>query len=513
MTRTATSIVAVATILLSLGTRVADAGPQPLFDGKSFDGWEIRGGKATYEIEDGAVVGVSAPNTENTFLCSKARYGDFILTYEFKCDNALNSGVMIRAQAKDENTTARRDGKQRTIPAGRVHGYQVEIDPNAPKRLWTSGIYDEARRGWLFPGPKGGDPAAFTAQGKRLFKFNQWNSVRVECRGNRIRTWLNGEPRADFTDDVDAEGFIGLQVHGVGDRRDPLRVRWRNLMIEKLDANSNGSDHQSETAIRQAIASYVDAFNRHDAEAVAAHWTEDGELVTPGGVVLRGRNSLSEDFGAYFAESGNVRIELFETSIQLLSPGVAVETGVARVIVPGHAPNETEYEAVHVKTPVGWKMDSVREQAPPEPPPSNYDKLSQLEWMVGKWVNADDQSSTETSCRWTTNKNFLVRTFNVFVEDRVDFEGTQVIGWDPHVQTIRSWLFDSDGGFGVGRWSGGENQWTVQSLHVLPDGRRATSTNVYDIVDQNTVQFRTVGRQVDGELLPNVDPVTIRREN
>ena len=204
----------------------------PLFDGKTLDGWEKKGGKATFVVENGVIIGTSAPNTQNTFLCTKKEYGDFVLTYEFKCDPELNSGVQIRSHAYDRETSIEHNGKQRKIPAGRVHGYQVEIDPNKPDRMWSGGIYDEARRGWLYPGLKGGDEQEFTRTGKAGYKPGDWNKVRVECRGKRIRTWLNGYPRADFADDVDAEGFIGLQVHGVGNREDPLQVRWRNLMIQ-----------------------------------------------------------------------------------------------------------------------------------------------------------------------------------------------------------------------------------------------------------------------------------------
>jgi hypothetical protein len=181
------------------------------------------------------------------------------------------------------------------------------------------------------------------------------------------------------------------------------------------------------------------------------------------------------------------------------------------VIMPEVEPSETEYEAVHVRTAAGWKVDRVREQQLPSGPLTHYEQLRELEWMVGTWVDADEDSSIETSCRWTTNNNFLVRTFKVFIEDRVDFEGTQIIGWDPHAKTIRSWLFDSDGGFGAGRWAGKGNRWTVQTLSVLADGRRASATNIHQIVNENTVQFRSIGRQVDGELLPNIDPVKIVR--
>lgn len=209
-------------------------GFQPLFDGKTLEGWQKRGGQASYMPKDGAIVGASAPNTPNTFLCTTKEYGDFILTYEFKCDAQLNSGVQIRSHVFDKPTVYDPDGQRKTIPAGRVHGYQVEIDPNKPDRLWVGGIYDEGRRGWLFPGLNGGDESEFSKLGKAAYRPDQWNAIRVECRGSRIRTWLNGQPRADFTDDADGRGFIGLQVHGVGAETKPLQVRWKNLRIKEL---------------------------------------------------------------------------------------------------------------------------------------------------------------------------------------------------------------------------------------------------------------------------------------
>jgi uncharacterized protein (TIGR02246 family) len=265
------------------------------------------------------------------------------------------------------------------------------------------------------------------------------------------------------------------------------------------------------TAIEKAVASYVDAFNKGDAKALAAHWTGRGQFLTPSGKTLRGREQLEKEFAAYFAEAKNAKIELVGTSVEILSPSVAVERGSARVIVPEKEPSESRYEAIHVKTAEGWKIDSIREEEGPGPASSHYGQLQQLEWMIGQWVDADDAAVVDTTCRWTTNRNFLIRSFKVFIENRVDFEGTQVIGWDPAAQTIRSWVFDSDGGFGVGRWSGGDGRWTVQTLSVLPDGSRASATNIFELVDEDTVRFQSIGRQAGGELLPNIDPVVIRK--
>ncbi|MCO6043229.1 SgcJ/EcaC family oxidoreductase [Aeoliella sp. ICT_H6.2] len=263
--------------------------------------------------------------------------------------------------------------------------------------------------------------------------------------------------------------------------------------------------------VRKAIDSYVKAFNTGDAKALAAHWTEDGELVTADGTTFTGHEQLAKSFTDYFAESSDAKLELVETNVELISPSVASETGIARVVSPDGEPSETEYQVVHVKTPAGWKMDRVSERPQKTAAPSHYEQLRDLEWMIGSWINADDTGVVDVSCRWTTNQNFLVRTFRVEMGEDASFEGTQVIGWDPHSGTIRSWLFDSDGGFGVGRWTTSGGRWTVATLNVLPDGRRGSSTNVYELLDENTVRFSSVGRQVDGELLPSFEPITIVR--
>ncbi len=278
-------------------------------------------------------------------------------------------------------------------------------------------------------------------------------------------------------------------------------------------AQTEDAAQTDEMAIRAAIASYTEAFNQGDAKALAAHWSENGQLITPSGQTIKGREKLESDFAAYFKDSNNAKLELSNTDVNVLSPSVAVETGIARVIMPDSEPSDTEYEAIHIRTAEGWKIDSLREQAAAAPPPSHYDMLRDLEWMIGRWIDAAGNSTIETTCKWTRNQNFIVRSFKVFVEDQVDFEGTQVIGWDPSVKAIRSWMFDSDGGFGVGRWSSTGNRWTVTALNILPDGRRASSTNLYDILDANTVRFQAIGRQVDGQLLPNIGPVEIVRSN
>jgi hypothetical protein len=222
--------------LLALGwhgsapVRSADDVWVNLFNGKDLDGWIQRGGKAKYRVENGQIVGQAVPKTANSFLCTRRDYSDFILELEFKVDPELNSGVQIRSQCFDTPRTIEVKGKKHTIPAGIVHGYQAEIDPS--KRAWTGGIYDESRRGWL-------NDLDNNQPARRAFKQNQWNKFHIECRGDSIKTWLNGVAAADLKDALTPSGFIALQVHGVGAKADPLEVRFRNIRLKDLKMTSN----------------------------------------------------------------------------------------------------------------------------------------------------------------------------------------------------------------------------------------------------------------------------------
>jgi hypothetical protein len=198
-----------------------------LFDGKTLEGWEQHSGKAPYKVEDGAIVGTTRADTDNSFLCTKKKYGDFILELEFKVHPEMNSGVQFRSEYYEKETTVEINGKPRKFPADRVFGYQYEIDPSA--RAYTGGIYDEARRGWLFD-LKNNEAA------RKAFKQNEWNKIRIECKGDSIKTWLNEVPAADLKDSLTKEGLIGLQVHGIGKKAEKAgeEVRWRNIRIKEL---------------------------------------------------------------------------------------------------------------------------------------------------------------------------------------------------------------------------------------------------------------------------------------
>lgn len=224
-------------VAVAMSASAANEAWVDLFDGTSLDGWEQKNGSAQYSVEEGAIVGTTVPGSPNSFLCTTKEYGDFILELDFNVDEALNSGVQIRSESKPD------------YKDGRVHGYQVEIDPGQTKmydkdppnkrangeivpkgtepRRWTGGIYDEARRGWL-------NDLTENEAARNAFKPGEWNHFRIEAKGDSIRTWINGVPAADLHDAMTLKGFIGLQVHS-SSSMEPLQVRWKNIRIQELD--------------------------------------------------------------------------------------------------------------------------------------------------------------------------------------------------------------------------------------------------------------------------------------
>lgn len=210
MKRTRWAALALALALSAATAWAEDKCCVSLFDGKTLEGWTQRNGLATYQVEDGAIVGRTAKNSPNSFLCSNKAYCDFDLTFDVKVDPGLNSGVQVRSRSsKDYNNE-------------RVHGPQVEIEVAPGESAY---IYGEATgRGWLSP----------NQDIKDAYKNDQWNTFRVLAVGPRIQTWINGKAVEDLTDEASSQcGFIGLQVHGVGDRG-PFEVRWRNIKIKDL---------------------------------------------------------------------------------------------------------------------------------------------------------------------------------------------------------------------------------------------------------------------------------------
>jgi hypothetical protein len=193
-----------------------------LFNGENLEGWIQKNGTATYRVEDGAIVGLTTPGSPNSFLCTEKEYGNFELEFEVKLmNNELNSGVQIRSQTREPE-----DGAE----FGRVNGPQVEIEASGENGSEAGYVYGEQIGGWMTPEDK--------LVPHKTFKDQEWNSYRIVANGPRIQVWINGEQISDLVDEAKFEthptGFIGLQVHDVGDGG-PFEVLWKDIKIKELE--------------------------------------------------------------------------------------------------------------------------------------------------------------------------------------------------------------------------------------------------------------------------------------
>ena len=270
--------------------------------------------------------------------------------------------------------------------------------------------------------------------------------------------------------------------------------------------------HDDRAMIEKSVASYVAAFNAQDAKALSAHWSPEGVYISRlSGSRVTGREALVAEFTALFEEVKDMRLEVATESIDFVSPNVAIEQGSATVVRPKESPTMSTYSVVYVRRDGKWLIDRVSEKEVVEPP-SHYEQLKCLEWMIGSWVDQDGEGTVATECHWARNNNFIIRSFNISIDGALDMAGMQVIGWDPARKQIRSWVFDSDGGFNEGVWQQQKQNWIVRCKATLPDGRVANSDSIMKPLDEDRFTWQQVNRFVDGEMLPNLEEVVIERE-
>ncbi|MDE0961417.1 MAG: DUF1080 domain-containing protein [Planctomycetota bacterium] len=232
---------------------------ESLMPPEDLSGWKIVGGSATYRIEDSQLIGQSSAGSPNTWLVTERNFGDFELEYEFLCDPSLNSGVQIRSEAN----------------GAMARGFQVEIDvDDKRKRFWSAGLYEEGDRGWI-------DDLSDNPEARAAHKPHDWNHVRIVAVGAHLQTWLNGVPAAEVFDTRRLSGFIGLQVHGVGQRQDsPLEIRWRGLRVRDLGSHRwallnppTDSGWVETITLPEACSTFrIELTTEKDAPPVAIHW-------------------------------------------------------------------------------------------------------------------------------------------------------------------------------------------------------------------------------------------------
>jgi uncharacterized protein (TIGR02246 family) len=265
-------------------------------------------------------------------------------------------------------------------------------------------------------------------------------------------------------------------------------------------------------AVQQALRTYTETFNKHDAAALAALWSptgfhEDRET----GQRLEGRAAIQADLAALFKKTPGIQLGVHGDGVRFISPDVAKVNGAAMVNTPGEEPRETGFSALFIRQRGKWLLDTAEETDTASSAAPGA-ALKELEWLVGTWKDQSDNVSVETSVRWAPGGAFLIWAYSIKTNDEEKpHEGSQVIGWDPRTKQIRSRTFESDGSFGEGTWSRSGNEWIVRLTYTSADGELATGTQVITKINNNRFNVQFVGLDVDGVPLPSLDPVTVVR--
>jgi uncharacterized protein (TIGR02246 family) len=267
-----------------------------------------------------------------------------------------------------------------------------------------------------------------------------------------------------------------------------------------------------ERAIRTIAETFRSAYNAGDAKVVAALFTEDAEMIDELGERIKGRSAIQNFFYSLFQARKGAKIEILTDSISFLSPDVAKEEGHTRVKPAESEAPETirRYSLLFVKQGGKWLYSSVREED--EPTLAHEQRIKELEWLVGDWVDETSDSTVHVTCQWSRDKNYLLRDFTIHVQGQPVMTVDERIGWDPLRKQIRSWVFDSEGGYSDGYWTRDGNQWFIKSTGVLPDGRTASATQILTRAGTNTARWASIHRTVGGQVVPNLQEyVMVRR--
>jgi uncharacterized protein (TIGR02246 family) len=277
------------------------------------------------------------------------------------------------------------------------------------------------------------------------------------------------------------------------------------------DAPSSNMDNER-SAIERAIELYVAAFNVQDAKAMAQFWSPDGVYISKlSGERVVGREAIATALAEIFAAEGKRQLEVSTESIEFISPNVALERGTSAVECPDQSTLKTTYRGIYVRRDGKWLIDRITEDESP-PDDSRYQQLRELEWIIGDWMDQAGDDTIRIVCEWTKNRNYISRAYAVNVDGQINSSGLQIIGWDPRQKQIRSWLFDSNGGFVEGTWSQKGDRWFVQSVATLADGSAGSFTSIFRPLDQDNYSWQKVHRVVDGEIVPNIDEVVVVRQ-
>lgn len=270
-------------------------------------------------------------------------------------------------------------------------------------------------------------------------------------------------------------------------------------------------EKSQDLVIIESLQGLAKAFNKHDAGEVAAYWAKNGvHTDSDSGATTEGREAIAKMYADTFAAHEGAKLAISVGKVRFITPEVAAVDGLADVTNSAGENSTSSFTAVVVKHDGKWLLDSARETAAPVAPfPGDY--LAPLEWLVGDWVDAGAGAQVKSTVRWSAKKAFLIRSYSITREDQVAHEGTQIFGWDPRHEVIRTWVFGSDGGFAEGRVQVDGDRLAIKLVGTTAAGQESSGTQIIVRLNDDAFVTQIVGREIDGEAQPTLDPVEVIR--
>jgi uncharacterized protein (TIGR02246 family) len=279
---------------------------------------------------------------------------------------------------------------------------------------------------------------------------------------------------------------------------------------QQTRSSAVGNPSADEEQIRKAVVAFVELYNAHKAAELAELFAHDARVVYRDGTEENGHEEIKHSFEEAFKANPKTAVSVVVDSIRFLTPDVAVEEGATMTFPDGETlTSRGHYTVLHLRKDRRWLMQSVR--VVEEESLSAYGELASLEWLVGEWIDEGSDEDIHTKFRWDENKSFLLEEFQVVRRGEVILKGTQRIGWDPQVKQVRSWTFDSAGGFGEGSWIAAGDDWICKAKGVRPDGTSASATRRLTRAAEDRVIWTSTDRLLGEEELPNL-AVTMARK-
>jgi uncharacterized protein (TIGR02246 family) len=276
------------------------------------------------------------------------------------------------------------------------------------------------------------------------------------------------------------------------------------------------AENPQDKPVRDVIRALVQTYNTADARALVELFVDGASVYDPGGGETHGKAAIGAMYAATLKDAPGLKLESQTDQVRFLTPDVARLEGRSRVFSgsgTGNANEFTNFTALLVRSEGKWRLAELREQPAPLEDITPYERLQELEWMVGDWVDESEGNKVVVNVRWADKQSYLIRTYSVEIRGEKAHSGTMFIGWDPLTEQVKSWVFDSEGGHGEGHWTRtGENQWIVKASGVLHDGRPTSATHIHTILNKDAVKTSSIDRIIGGQIAPDIlDIVTVRK--